>query len=450
MPSENYILLERTELNASAASVTFSNIPQSGYTDLKVVVSARSDAVDGGTASWMSTLIRVNGSSTGSHRFIYGDGSAANSSSNGSVIWTYSAGSNATANTFGNFELYIPNYASTTQFKSYSVDAVTENNATLSGTWLDAGLVSNNAAVTSLGFATNTGNFVAGSTFSLYGIAALGTTPVIAPKASGGNRIDNDGTYWYHTFTSSGTFTPLQGISCDVLQVAGGGGGGYWNGGGGGAGGLVAYNSQSLTAINYAITVGAGGNGGTTGAGSFGTNSQFASLTASNGGGGGAQDSTSAANGGGSGGGAGFGGTGGNATSGQGNVGGNGDNAGPVYGGGGGGAGGAGTAGTVDGKGGIGLTSSLTNAMGAATNTGELSSSNYYYAGGGSGGNQAGTTLVTGGLGGGGTSGTGYNATVVNPTAGTANTGGGGGGGTAVNPGAAGGSGIIIVRYPIA
>jgi hypothetical protein len=42
MPA-NYVLLERIELNASAASVTFSNIPQSGYTDLKVVVSARSD-----------------------------------------------------------------------------------------------------------------------------------------------------------------------------------------------------------------------------------------------------------------------------------------------------------------------------------------------------------------------------------------------------------------------
>jgi hypothetical protein len=37
----NYVLLERIELNASAASVTFANIPQTGYTDLKVVLSAR-------------------------------------------------------------------------------------------------------------------------------------------------------------------------------------------------------------------------------------------------------------------------------------------------------------------------------------------------------------------------------------------------------------------------
>jgi hypothetical protein len=38
--------LERIELNATAASVTFANIPQTGYTDLKVVVSARLDVND--------------------------------------------------------------------------------------------------------------------------------------------------------------------------------------------------------------------------------------------------------------------------------------------------------------------------------------------------------------------------------------------------------------------
>ena len=168
MPLQLYKIASN-DLTTTTASVTFSNIPQ-GYTDLKVVVSARADQVDGGTASWMSTVININGSSAGSHSFIYGTGSGAFASSNGSILWTYTAGSNVTANTFGNFELYLPNYKSTSQFKSYSIDAVTENNATLSGLWLDAGLVSNNAAVTSLGFIPNAGNFVSGSTFTLYGI----------------------------------------------------------------------------------------------------------------------------------------------------------------------------------------------------------------------------------------------------------------------------------------
>jgi hypothetical protein len=46
------------------------------------------------------------------------------------------------------------------------------------------------------------------STFYLYGVAALGTTPAIVPYATGGDTIMTDGTYWYHTFVSSGTFTP--------------------------------------------------------------------------------------------------------------------------------------------------------------------------------------------------------------------------------------------------
>ena len=39
----NYILLETITVGeAGASSVTFNNIPQSGYTDLKIVASARS------------------------------------------------------------------------------------------------------------------------------------------------------------------------------------------------------------------------------------------------------------------------------------------------------------------------------------------------------------------------------------------------------------------------
>ena len=38
----NHVLLETIELTQNAASVTFDNIPQTGYTDLKVVVSGRS------------------------------------------------------------------------------------------------------------------------------------------------------------------------------------------------------------------------------------------------------------------------------------------------------------------------------------------------------------------------------------------------------------------------
>jgi hypothetical protein len=197
-----------------------------------------------------------------------------------------------------------------------------------------AGLWSNTAAITSIEFLSHLKavKFVANSTFSLYGLAAVGTTPAIAPKASGGNVIATDGTYWYHAFLASGTFTPQTGLTCDVLVVAGGGGGGRIVSGGGGAGGLLTFASESLTAANYTVTVGAGGAGFATsgfGAGSTGSNSQFGALTTCSGGAGGSNSGAGLSGGSGSGG-AGTGGTnaGGSASpSGQGNAGGTGINA---------------------------------------------------------------------------------------------------------------------------
>jgi hypothetical protein len=421
MPN-NYVLLERIELNASAASVTFANIPQTGYTDLKIEISTRTDRT--GTVA-DNTTMKINSSTSGySARLLEGNGSSALSfvDSNQPPPYTFNAAAvSATANTFSNVSIYIPNYAGSTN-KSYSVDSVQETNATTAYARLSAALLSNTAAISSLTFYNDGGaNFVSGSTFSLYGLAALGTTPAIAPKATGGNVIATDGTYWYHAFRTNGTFTPQVGLTADVLVVAGGGGGGSSGSGGGGAGGLFAFTSQSLTTTNYTCTVGAGGALGVTG-----IDSQFGSLTLVKGGGRGGNPTTRPGGDGGSGGGAqgGFGiFAGGVATSGQGFDGGAATST--LAGSG----GGAGAIGATGGAGGIG--SSAYSSWGSATSTGQLSGGTYYYAGGGGGGGNV------GGLGGGG----------QNTTPGTANTGGGGGG---ANGSSAGGSGIIIVRYTIA
>ena len=221
--AENYILLERTELNASAASVTFANIPQTGYTDLKIVMSTRLDSASGANFN----TIKFNGSSSGfTVRSLEGSGSSASSFSTSLNYGGLDEGTSFTSNTFSSTEIYIPNYNSANN-KSYSVETVTENNATSAFMEMVAGLWSNTAAITSIQITPDTGgrNYVANSTFSLYGIAALGTTPTIAPKADGGNVIATDGTYWYHAFLSSGTFTPQVGLNADVLVIAGGGGG---------------------------------------------------------------------------------------------------------------------------------------------------------------------------------------------------------------------------------
>jgi hypothetical protein len=458
--AENYVLLERTELNADAASVTFANIPQSGYTDLKIVFSARVNTTND------LFILGFNGSTSGySNRWIYGNGSSASSGNNGSytqlISWVDT--SDNTASTFGNAEVYIPNYTSS-NYKSYSADFVTENNATGAEAGFMASLWSNTAAITSIKFESIIGsNLLAGSTFSLYGIAALGTTPAIAPKADGGNVIDYDGTYWIHTFTSSGTFTPQTGLTCEYVVVAGGGGGGYGASGGGGAGGYrcsvsgessgggaSAESTLTLTpSTNYTVTIGAGGAAGTSGSPvNGGNNSVFSTITSTAGGGGGSNYSSINDNPttGGSGGGGAMitGQTGANGTTNQGRAGGNGLGTGNQGSGGGGGASTAGAAGTSGqgGAGGTGVSSSITG-----------SSVQRAGGGGGAGGGGAGVGGAATGGGGGGANGS-SPTTFASPGVKDAvvNTGGGGGGGFGSGgfPVGNGGSGIVIIRYPAA
>jgi len=287
-----------------------------------------------------------------------------------------------------------------------------------------------------------------------------------------GGTITCCGNYKIHTFTSDGTFTICSAPTpannnVDYLVVAGGGGGGAVQAGGAGAGGyreskcattsgcwtaspLASSTSIPVSVQGYPIIVGAGGAAGIASppaavpdrCGSPGSNSSFSTIT-STGGGGGPRNNNPVAPSGGSGsggGGAGPGKTGGAGNTPpvsppQGNPGGDGNQP-DAGGGGGGGAGAAGSdsvAPREGGAGGAGITSSIT-------------ASPVTRAGGGGGG--AGTGCGgAGGPGGGGNGGSG-NLPVDTPAiAGTANTGGGGGGGGNPFSGAAGGSGIVIIRY---
>ena len=432
----NYVLLQRVELNTTTTTVTFSNIPQTGYTDLIVKMSLRANQT-GSNDSWdLKTLF--NGSSANMSQIsVRGDGSGANVNTGITDRFLRLVNiSDWTANTFSSVEFCIPNYTSSSN-KSFSIDSVVENNVGASGAQiLINGVWSSTSAISSLAFTPNgntSASFVAGSSFSVYGVSATGTTPTTAPKARGGNNITTDGTYWYHAFLASGTFTPLASLTCDALVVAGGGGGNTGAGGGGGAGGLLGFTAQSLSSATT-ITVGAGGGVTTTG-----SDSQLGSLTLVKGGGAGG-GTTGGTGGSGGGGGGGAGTSGGAATSGQGNAGGAGANL--AYpsdaGGGGGGKGAAGAVGTsaTGGAGGAGTNTYSTYASATATGV-----SGYYAGGGGAYGR---TTSGAGGSGGGG----GCNSS-TGATAGTANTGGGGGAYQDAGGSSAGGSGIVIIRYAV-
>jgi len=435
MPN-TYTELLKTTVGTATPSITFDLTGISGYTDLVLIVSATNPTNDSGL------LIRFNSDSGSNYSdtSIYGNGSSAVSF----------RASNATGMNAGRTDtgistniINIQNYANTTTYKTVLTRG--NDSALVIAT---VGLWRNTAAITSITvYDQNARNFSTGSTFSLYGIANADQG---AAKATGG-IITEDSQYWYHTFAASGTFTPKQSLSCDVLAIAGGGGGGGTNiGGGGGAGGLVYLSSQSLTATGYTCTVGSGGTGGaisTLTKGTNGVNSQFGVLTAAVGGGGGGASSYPDGLTGGSGGGASNStSTAGSGTSGQGFAGGSNLSNYGLSGGGGGGAGAVGEAARLDGNASTGGVGTLSySSWGLATGTGHNINDTYYYAGGGACGaaittyNQTPVTIRS--FGGGGCYGSGLGNGLIN-------TGSGGTGSSFQNiAGGSGGSGLIIVRY---
>ena len=454
----NYVLLERVKLNASTASVVFSNIPQTGYTDLKIVYSAKA-----ATGGWVGLTIKFNGSSTTySDLYLQGLGNSVATGTNvysGASVYTGAIEDSTFTNLFNSGEIYIPNYNSASSYKSFSVNSVTEAAQTTSFQEMIAGLWSQYNAITSISLVTSTAvNLAQYSTISLYGLATTGTTPITYPQATGGDIIKTDGTYWYHAFLSSGIFAPLTTLSCDILTIAGGGSGGNNASGGGGAGGLLYSSAQSVNSTNvYAVTIGAGGanqtsysTGGFNGNDSTFSGNSFTTLTAIGGGAGQGPNSTPAGSGGSGGGAAGYSGTptAGTGTSGQGNNGGTNAAAAESSGGGGAGAvgGNGGNNSARTGVGGAGL--NTYSSWASATGTGVSG----YYAGGGGGGAGTSTSAgVAGGAGGGGT-GAGVDQNTL-ATAGTINTGSGGGGSgygnTSASSNTGGGSGIVIVRYAV-
>jgi len=428
MPNTYVALRTETVTGSAASSVTLSLSGISGYTDLVVVSSVKNNS--GGNRA---LFFRFNGDTTTNYSYTELDGDGSTAVSGRSSSSTFGLTGNASNTNFSTGITQIMNYANATTFKTIltrSAEASVGAKAVVN-LWRKTP-----EAITSIQFFLNSDNIDIGSTFSLYGIANADQG---AAKATGG-IITEDSTYWYHTFGASGAFIPKQSL-------------------GGGAGGLTYYASQSLTAISHNVTVGGGGPGGVNSGsphGSKGTNSQFASLTASVGGGAGAGTSdantTTLVNGGSGGGGNGRQGqfTGGTATSGQGQIGGNGVRVSPNANEPAGGGGGFSVAGTngdsvVSGSGGNG--SSTYSSWGIATGTGQNVSGTVWYAGGGAGGKWTGPS--TGGAAGNGGGGAFTTNTSGGPgQAGLANTGGGASGGFGTSAeAAAGGSGIVIVRY---
>lgn len=149
-----------------ASSITFSSIPQT-YTDLVLKCSVREN---GSGSTWTQFAIRPNNVNTNqTDKYLYGTGSAAGSAG-GSEIESWANDGSSTSNTFASAEFYIPNYTSS-NYKSFSTDGVTENNSSSALATLVASLWSNTSAITSIVIVpSGSYSFVQYSSFTLYGI----------------------------------------------------------------------------------------------------------------------------------------------------------------------------------------------------------------------------------------------------------------------------------------
>lgn len=171
--STRTLIASNTVSGSSTTAVDFNNI-SSAYTDLEILMSGRSSGNSAGFT------FQVNGNSANySNMTAWGSGSAFGSQSNSGTTSFQLAMSNSgainwlqsTINTFSNALIYIPSYAGTLN-KTIFAEVVIENNATLAYQTIFTGMWANTAVISQVTFTSWSGeNFVAGTTFYLYGIA---------------------------------------------------------------------------------------------------------------------------------------------------------------------------------------------------------------------------------------------------------------------------------------
>jgi hypothetical protein len=154
--------------SGGAANIDFSSIPAT-YTDLVVLLSGRTTR----SAVTDSIYIKFNNNATGySFRDLDSDGSSVSSSNAADYPPARVSANTATANTFGSWSAYIPNYASTSVNKSVSLEGMSETNATTAFMRITAGLWANTSAINQITLISqNPVNFMQYSTAYLYGIS---------------------------------------------------------------------------------------------------------------------------------------------------------------------------------------------------------------------------------------------------------------------------------------
>ena len=169
MPNTFELIASSTVGSGGASEINFSSIP-STFTDLSLRLSLRTSY--SGIAD--DLYLKFNNSTAANYSFrtLLANGSTVRSQAASGQTLLYCAGINAatsTSSTFSNIDIYIPNYAGSTN-KSVSVDNVIENNATTADLGFLGNLWSQTAAINQITLLGGYAALVQYSTAYLYGV----------------------------------------------------------------------------------------------------------------------------------------------------------------------------------------------------------------------------------------------------------------------------------------
>lgn len=154
----------------TGTNVDFTNIPQTGFKSLKIIWQARGD-----NGAAQNLVAQFNGDTGANYDYLNNDlqgngfnGGGASTGQTSALVGGVS-GTNTTANYPSGGEITIPNYVGTTFYKQASAktDWLAANTILQR---LDSCWWKNTGAINEVKLTLGAGNFVAGSTFELYGI----------------------------------------------------------------------------------------------------------------------------------------------------------------------------------------------------------------------------------------------------------------------------------------
>lgn len=165
MPAgSTYTPIATTTLGSAAASYTFTSIP-STYTDIILVGAFATD-----NPSSLNLNVGNGSIDTGSNfswTYLRGDGTTA-SSSRGSNDTRIFSGETNTSNLQTNIVIQFQNYSNATTFKT----SISRFNHSTKAAQATVGLWRSTSAINQIRLTAPGNNFIAGSTFTLYGIAS--------------------------------------------------------------------------------------------------------------------------------------------------------------------------------------------------------------------------------------------------------------------------------------